>query len=257
MASDLVCTAGPDDRPFEEQHSGISIAIVLSGTFQYRSSAGVDLMSPGCLLLGNKGEEFCCGHEHGTGDRCVSFSYAPEFFERLAHDAGARGARFKVSRLPPIRTLSPLVARASMLLGGSDVAACEELSTELAVGALQIAEGIAPGGTAPDPSSLARVTQVVRMIDAHPDLPHQLSSLAQIARLSPYHFLRTFEAITGTTPHQYLLRVRLRRAACRLRAERTKILEIALECGFNDVANFNRNFRAEFGVTPRAYRLAG
>jgi transcriptional regulator GlxA family with amidase domain len=92
------------------------------------------------------------------------------------------------------------------------------------------------------------------MIDHDPEAPHDLRSLAQIARLSPYHFLRVFEGLTGTTPHQYMLRMRLRRAAVRLREEPGKIADIALSCGFGDVSNFNRTFRAEFGVSPRAYR---
>ena len=43
-------------------------------------------------------------------------------------------------------------------------------------------------------------------------------------------------------------------AALRLVAEPAKVLEIALDCGFGDVSNFNRAFRAEFGVSPRVYR---
>jgi len=42
-------------------------------------------------MLGNRGLRYECGHEHGEGDRCVSFWYAPEYFERLAADAGTRG----------------------------------------------------------------------------------------------------------------------------------------------------------------------
>ncbi|HWE53567.1 MAG TPA: AraC family transcriptional regulator [Bryobacteraceae bacterium] len=62
------------------------------------------------------------------------------------------------------------------------------------------------------------------------------------------------EDLTGTTPHQYLLRMRLRRAALRLRTARSKVLDVALECGFGDVSNFLRAFRGEFGVSPRVYR---
>ena len=211
-------------------------------------------MTPGSLLLGNAGECFCCGHEYGAGDRCVSFSYTPQFFERLAEDAGAARTRFQVARLPPIRALSPLVSKASVLLAGAASEAYEELSIQVAAQAIQIARGVTPGGAGADASSLSRVTRVVRMIDNDSDTPHDLNSLAKIARLSRYHFLRTFAALTGTSPHQYLLRVRLRRAAFRLRTERTRILDIALGCGFGDVSNFNRTFRAEFGLSPRAYR---
>ncbi|MBV9036581.1 MAG: helix-turn-helix transcriptional regulator [Acidobacteriaceae bacterium] len=88
-------------------------------------------------------------------------------------------------------------------------------------------------------------------------MPADLVSLAHLARLSPYHFLRTFQVLTGTTPHQYLLRGRLRRAAVRLLSEKRKIAEIALDCGFEDLSNFNRAFRSEFGMSPRLYRRAG
>jgi len=253
--SDVICTSGPCDQPFEEQHSRVSIAIVVAGTFQYRSSAGCELMTPGSLLLGNTGQYFECGHEHGTGDRCVSFSYAAEFFERLAVDAGwgGDGAHFKMLRLPPIRPLSALIARASSGLAGSD-APWEELSIELAAQAVQLERGLPRDSIRAEPSAIARVTRVVRRIESHPDGCHDLRNLAQEAGLSPYHFLRRFEILTGTTPHQYLLRARLRRAAVRVSTEPTKILDIALDCGFGDVSNFNRNFRSEFGVSPRVYR---
>ena len=256
--SDVVCTAGPMDRPFEEQHSGTSIAVVLSGTFQYRCLASPELMTPGCLLLGNAGDAFCCGHEHGSGDRCVAFWYAPEFFEGIARDAGSRTGVFQVSRLPPIRSLSPVVAKVSRLLWGEpDRLTCDELCIQLAAQVIQVASGIAPSQQGAAPSSLARVTEVIRMMEHQMEVPHDLKSLSQVARLSPYHFLRTFVEVTGTTPHQYLVRARLRQVAVRLKTETTKIIDIALGCGFGDVSNFNRMFRAEFGVSPRAYRTSG
>ena len=251
---DIVCTAGPADRPFEEQHEVHSIAIVVGGTFQYRTSTGRELMTPGSLLLGNAGDCFTCGHEHGTGDRCLSFSYTRDFCEQFGEAAGIAAARFRKPRLAPARELSPLVAKATELLAGADSAQFEELTHQLLARTLQIGSGNPARRGEPYPSSLARVTRVIRMIDAHPEIAHDLASLAGIARLSPYHFLRMFEQLTGTTPHQYLLRMRLRRAAIRVRRESAKILDIALDCGFADVSNFNRMFRVEFGVSPRAWR---
>jgi AraC-like DNA-binding protein len=51
--------------------------------------------------------------------------------------------------------------------------------------------------------------------------------------------------------------MRLRRAAMRLVQEESSVLEIAFECGFGDLSNFNRSFRAEFGMSPRAFRRGG
>ena len=210
-------------------------------------------MTPGSLLLGNAGDCFCCGHEHGTGDRCVSFSFQADFLER----AGLGGRLFRAPRIPPSRALASIVAKALALQAGDPRVDGEELGIELAAKAVQITPGaLSLRANRVEPGVLARVSRVVRMIDNHPDSPHGLDSLAQFARLSPYHFLRTFQALTGTTPHQYLLRLRLRRAAFRLRTGRGRILDIALDCGFGDVSNFNRAFRAEFGVTPRLYRSA-
>jgi hypothetical protein len=111
--SDMVCTAGPRDRPFEERHPYVFIGLVVAGAFQYRSGAGCELLTPGSLLLGNAEQCFECRHEHGTGDRCLSFAYSPDYFERLAASAGASGPTlgFRVPRLPALPALSPLVAR--------------------------------------------------------------------------------------------------------------------------------------------------
>jgi AraC-like DNA-binding protein len=56
--------------------------------------------------------------------------------------------------------------------------------------------------------------------------------------------------VTGTTPHQYLLRTRLRAAATRLISGTERILDVALDAGFGDMSNFSRAFRTEFGVSP-------
>lgn len=256
--SDVVCTSGPRDRPFEERHSHVGIAIVAAGSFQYKSRGGRGLMTPGSLLLGNAGHCFECGHEHGTGDRSLSFGYAPDYFERIAGDAGIRGGRvdFPAVRIPPLRELSPLIARACAGLIGSVNVSWEELSVKLAGLAVQLAGGLPPDACSAPPNAVARVSRTVREIERHPGVGLTLGELAREAGLSPYHFLRTFERTTGVTPHQYVLRMRLREAAVQLAGGQAKVLDIALDSGFGDVSNFNRTFRAEFGVSPRLYRGA-
>jgi AraC family transcriptional regulator len=256
---DVICSRGPDDRPFEERHEQFAIAIVTAGSFQYRGSgvaAGREMMAPGSLLLGNPGQYFECGHEHAVGDRCLSFRYTPPYFERIAASAaGRRGQlRFTQLRLPLLRGLSPVVAHAHAAAGGSGEMSWEELSVLLAVQAIQLDEGSA-SWSEPTAAATSRVTRALRSIEERVDEDLTLDELARAARLSPFHFLRTFKDLTGVTPHQYLMRTRLRRAAARLLVDREKILDVALGSGFGDVSNFNRAFRAEFGVSPRTYRL--
>jgi AraC-like DNA-binding protein len=255
---DVICTSGPSDRTFEERHGAVSIAIVVAGTFQYRSPAGRALMTPGSLLLGAPGQCFECGHEHASGDRCIAFRYAPALFERIAADAGAPvpAPGLRSPRLPPVRELSPVIARAcGALLSGDGGPSWEEMAIGLAARVARLTtRSIGAAGVAP-PSAFARVTHAVRAIERESAGPLTLRSLAAEAGLSPYHFLRTFERITGLTPHQFVRRTRLRDAAVRLSAGRSKIAEVVFDSGFGDVSNFNRAFRAEFGVSPRAHRL--
>lgn len=253
--ADVVCTSGPADRAFEEQHTWYSIAVVLAGTFHYRSGAGLVLMTPGSLMLGSPGQRFECGHEHGEGDRCVSFWYAPDYFECLAADAGHRHRHaFGVPRIPPVRELAPVVAAAAANIIDAAQAPWHEIGLALAGRAVALASGMSDQYQPPMDAE-ARVARVVRSLDRSPDAAFTLGQMAEQAGVSPYHFLRTFDRVTGVTPHQYVLRTRLRNAALRLAARDEKIVDIALDCGFGDVSNFNRAFRAEFGSSPRAYRL--
>ena len=264
-----MCDSGPQTRPFEEQHTAFSIAIVMRGTFQYRTAnshrgAG-ELMTPGSLLLGNAEEYFECGHEHSVGDRCLSFRYAPHYFEKVAAEAGVRrGERtFRTARLPAVRSLSPIVAKACAGLAcrsfhWADPRAgmmWEETAIQIAASAIRLAViGAAADGRATSHSAIARVTRAVRIMDEAPESSFSIERLASTAGLSPYHFIRTFEELTGVTPHRYLRRLRLRAAATRISCGREKILDVALDSGFGDVSNFNRAFRAEFGRSPRSFR---
>jgi AraC-like DNA-binding protein len=253
--SDVVCTCGPRDRPYEERHDGYSISLVVAGSFEYRCPAGRAVMTAGSLMLGTNGHGFECAHRHGEGDRCVAFFYDADHFERLAMDAGAsaRGPRFPVARLPQVREMSSLVARITAAVGGTEDAAWDEFAVSLATRTIAVAAGLPPDARALPPNALAKVTRVARAIERHPDAVFSLDRLASGVGLSPYHFLRTFRHATGVTPHQFVLRARLRDAAERLSGP-GRVLDIALDSGFDDVSNFNRAFRTEFGMAPLAFR---
>jgi AraC family transcriptional regulator len=256
IVEDVICTHGPADHRFEEQHSAVAVVIVAAGTFQYDSPTGHELLTPGSLMLGTPGQCFECGHEHASGDRCVSFRYAPDYFERLVADVGAsaRAAEFRVPRIPPVRELAPIVARACAGVTAPAAVPWEELSIRLAARVVQLVAGRRSDSPRGSASAVERVTRAARAIERRPAMPHTVGSLAREAGLSPYHFLRTFERLTGLTPHQYVRRARLREAAMQLAAEPARVIDIAFESGFGDLSNFNRAFRTEFGVSPLAYR---
>ncbi|HEV8215635.1 MAG TPA: helix-turn-helix transcriptional regulator [Gemmatimonadaceae bacterium] len=254
--SDVVCTCGPGDRVFEEAHTQQSIGVVLSGTFQYRSRAGRHVMSAGSLLLGNPGDSFECDHDHAVGDRCVAFHYSPAYLEQIAAELGRTRIRagFGATRLPPARQLSGAVARTAVALGNPEHAAWGELAVHVAAAALSFEHGRPTARGAPPAAVVRRVTEQIRAMELDPSMDASLDALAAAAGLSPFAYLRAFEHLTGATPHQMLLRARLRRAAVRLETETSKVIDVALSSGFGDVSNFNKAFRAEFGATPTAYR---
>jgi AraC family transcriptional regulator len=251
--SEVICHAGPQDRPFEELHNNVSIAAVVAGSFNYRCPEGRALLSPGALLLGNAGSCFECGHEHSTGDRCVAFHYDPDYFAEIAAStAGSSRFRFKAAMLPALRALAHPVASAEAATRGP--AAVDELAISLAEHVLGIASGSHPTALAPSSRDQKRISLALRQIEDHCDEALDLDTLASVACMSKYHFLRCFRRIVGVTPHQFLLSARLRRAAVTLRTSDQSVSTIAFDCGFGDLSTFNAQFRQAFGATPGAFR---
>jgi len=256
--NEYICDSGPQDRPFEERHQWMAIALVIGGTFQYRTAQGLAVMAPGSLLLGNFGACFQCGHDHSRGDRCLSFKFAPEFFEPIAAVPGARRVDFTVPSLPPVPALMPVLAELQVVCsvaggGGADDSAAE-VATRLIGDVCSVLAGVDRAPRPPSIRDTRRIAAALHRIeeDAHERLG--LDDLARDAAMSPYHFLRTFEQLVGVTPGQFVLRTRLRRAAVDLRTSEEPIGLVALESGFGDLSTFNRQFKRVMGVSPGQYR---
>jgi transcriptional regulator GlxA family with amidase domain len=101
-----------------------------------------------------------------------------------------------------------------------------------------------------------RAVEAALWMEAHAHEPIELEHAASVAGLSAFHFLRIFAQVLGVTPHQYLLRSRLRHAARLLADGARSITDIAFDVGFGDLSNFVRTFHRAAGVSPRGFRLA-
>ncbi|MHB8876303.1 MAG: helix-turn-helix transcriptional regulator [Myxococcaceae bacterium] len=245
------CEAHRGARGLAEQHRRPSIALVLSGAFCYRSEGQVTALGPGSLLLGNPCQEYCCTHEFGDGDRCLVFEYEPGALSEVAGEAEATKV-FRQSVLAP----SPRIEGLARLATGGGGASVEELGLEIARATLQLL------GTAPSPPPISKGPDRDRAVAAAAFLDRRcadevgLAAAANEVGLSPFHFLRLFKRELGVTPHQYLIRARMRRAIALLRDTRRPVTAIALDCGFADLSNFVNTFRRVVGRSPRAYRMA-
>ena len=126
---EIVCRAGPSDRPFEERHDGFSVSAVVGGNFTYRSDSGQRLLYPGALLLGNDGSCFECGHQHGVGDRCISLNVHEEQFSEIAAAATSTSRfRFSAPSLSPSPKALPIIAHMEALSGAPSLLRGEELA---------------------------------------------------------------------------------------------------------------------------------
>lgn len=109
---------------------------------------------------------------------------------------------------------------------------------------------------APAATDRGRIDRVLNHIHAHFAEPISMSQLADIAALSPSGLHRTFRRHTRQTVSQYLIRLRIGRACALLSSGTMPIGTIAGEVGYDSLANFNRQFKALKGTTPRDYRAA-
>jgi AraC-like DNA-binding protein len=87
--------------------------------------------------------------------------------------------------------------------------------------------------------------------------PLDIPGLARIACVSEAHFIRTFSATFGETPHRYLQRRRVERSMFLLRETDRTVTDICFDVGFSSLGTFSRTFSSIMGETPTAYRKRG
>ena len=101
-----------------------------------------------------------------------------------------------------------------------------------------------------------RAVEAALWIDANSHHQIDLDDAAEQAGLSTFHFLRLFSGVLGVTPHQYLVRSRLRHAARLLADDDIAVTDVAYDVGFGDLSNFVRTFHRAAGVSPTKFRQA-
>lgn len=98
--------------------------------------------------------------------------------------------------------------------------------------------------------------KILDYIDAHLDQDIRLEALAQLLKMSQFHFSRLFKQSIGLSPYRYLIQQRIERAKTLLKHTDQSIVEIALNCGFNSHSHLSKQFRQVTGITPKAYRAS-
>ena len=249
---DFRCAAAPGDAPYEELHESFSLSYVRKGSFGYRSRGRSFELVAGSLLVGHRGDEYLCTHDHVHGDECLSFHFAPDWVEAI----GGEAALWRIGPVAPMAELMVLGELAEAAAEGRSDIGLEELGLLLAARFVEVVSGRKQRAPAAGAADRRRAVAAALWIDAHAQDPIGLEAAAAEVGLSPFHFLRLFAKVLGVTPHQYLVRSRLRRAARLLAEDQRPVTDIAYDVGFADLSNFVRSFHRAAGVSPRGFRRA-
>jgi len=250
--SDFRCTTGPDDKPFVEQYGSHSISYVRKGSFGCRCRGRSFELVAGSILVGYPGDEFVCTHDHVCGDECLTFFFAADLVEAI----GDRPEAWRIGSAPPLPELIVLVELAQAAACGRSDIGLDEIGQIFASRFVEVVSG---RRNAPAPAKARdrrRAVETALWIDANSHQQIDLDAAAAQAELSPFHFLRLFSGVLGVTPHQYLVRSRLRHAARLLAEEERAVTDIAYDVGFGDLSNFVRTFHRAAGASPLRFRQA-
>jgi AraC family transcriptional regulator len=248
---DYRCGYGPGDRPFLESHGRYSLAYVRKGSFGLEARGHKYDLVAGALMVGYPGDEYMCTHEHHRcGDECLSFQLTPEAVDALDGDAAA----WRAGALPPLAEMAVLGELAQAAVDGKNGLGLDEIGLVFASSFVRLLGNAKPRSLKVSAADRRRAVEAALWIDERCHEEIDLQAMAAQADLSPFHFLRIFAKAVGVTPHQYLVRSRLKRAAKLLAQEEIPVTDVALDVGFADLSNFVRTFRRAAGVSPREFR---
>jgi len=250
--SDFRCTAEAGEASVVEQFGRHSVSYVRKGSFGCHHRGRLFELVAGSLLIGHPGDEYMCTHDHVCGDECLSFFFQPELVESL----GRAKAVWQAGAVPPLPELMVLGELAQAAADGRSDIGLDEIGHLLASRFIATTSGKPPQPARPTARDRRRAVETALWIDAHSHREIELEDAAREAGVSQFHFLRMFSATLGVTPHQYLLRSRLRHAARRLAEDDAAVTDIAYDVGFADLSNFTRTFHRAAGLSPLKFRQA-
>jgi AraC family transcriptional regulator len=185
---------------------------------------------------------------------------SPNFVDGVGESIGLARQQFELQE--DLGTHDPVIARIGnealselMEPGLGGQLYIDALKTQLAVHLIRRYTGSIPPALAKSPSPPRRdLRAAVDYIHTHLNQHLTLHEIAAVEYLTPFHFSRLFKQLYGVSPHQYVIRKRVEKAAELLRNPRLSISDVALEAGFTDHSHLTRHFKRLMGKSPRAAR---
>jgi AraC family transcriptional regulator len=240
-------------------HDGFEVSWCHEGEIEYRAGGEVLVLRPGAAIIVPPMVA------HGTSvampGRAGSLLLATDAVQRAAESAKRR---LDLPRLVPgtrerpavLTTLGEKLDHEVWSDGSTEAvdALVDQLITELVnTGETPGASGDRHSAGEPRPARDYRIRRALELIHECYADSLTLDRLAASANMSRFYFSRVFRQAMGKSPHQYLLEVRLARAAELLGAHQCTVTEAAVRVGCNDLGRFGRTFRQVYGVRPSEY----
>lgn len=228
-------------------HDQFGIGIMLAGAQDSLSGRGRVRAEAGHVITVNPNEI----HD-GCPAGCQTRRWAMLYFDIQVINATlsalelAPGKELCHPVINSAKLASDFVGLYRMIQREGDVSlACETLLME-------VLSQMVSGPARPCPAAPSAIERARQAIDDAPEAQMSVTTLAAVAGLSPFHFLRSFRRATGLPPHAYQVQRRLQKAR-RMLAGSKSITMVAAECGFADQAHFTRHFRRSYGFSPGAF----
>jgi AraC family transcriptional regulator len=236
----------------KEMTTDAAVTFVQSGSFTLLEGKTSWTFRPGDVLLSTPGTVRRYRHfEECPSDVCLSICFTPETVE------DAFGASPWPSP-PPLITRGPATEFAcssiQLALASLDRLWIEELAFHCML-AFNSDSWVRPVQTSVNAAHAHRIRAAMQLMSEGLAQRCSLTSISRTVGMSPFHFARTFSGLVGLSPHQYLLRLRLRHSATMLR-QGASVTTAALSSGFDNPAHFSRSFRRRFGINPSKYARA-
>lgn len=234
-------------------HEGFAIGVIESGAdvFDYRgakriAAAGeIMLINPAEVHTGHAADE-----ENGWTFRIMYVD--PEFLRRVREEVTGKPLDipfFSKTVVRDDRETARRILRLHRALEDSASLLERESLFLLAMTRLVALHADSKTSLKKTGSEHAAIARALDYLHADPNRNVTLKELANIAYLSPFHFLRVFREKTGITPHAYQTQLRIERAK-RLLRDRFTIAETAHAVGFFDQSHFSKQFKRYVGITP-------
>lgn len=261
-----------------DKHVGcLSFKTILSGEEWYGINNHQLAVRPGQFLILNDEQEYSCYMGAGEKIKNLSIFFKKEFAASVFHDAVNREESLldtpfdHVQKTPEffqtLQQINPeLQLQLNILLSNLALQGYQsDMADEHLVFLLRYLVKTHQSDTAhaQNVAALKRGTkmEVYRRLCMAKDILHSsymdsvdLDAVSKLSCLSVPQLVRQFKSVFNTTPHQYLIKIRLQRATELLKATAKPIHEITWLCGFENVSAFSRAFRIAYGVQPTLYR---